>query len=130
MAKHLDRNLYIGGEVKEVYDELIKTLSEDHLLFDLVIIIHFNQIFLNGIWFTFCFKDDYVQKVPPSLNYESSYNSSLLKKFGRTKATNPKLVLQSKENSPWSGMSFREWNKTYVLKSFFFLVNNHFFILI
>ena len=36
MMKHLDRNLYIGGEVKEVYDELVKTLDEDHLRFDLV----------------------------------------------------------------------------------------------
>lgn len=36
MVQHLDRNLYIGGEVKEVYDELIKTISEDHLRFDLV----------------------------------------------------------------------------------------------
>ena len=53
MAKHLDRNLYIGGEVKEVYDELIKTLSEDHLLFDLVNIIHFNQIFFNDLFVRF-----------------------------------------------------------------------------
>ena len=53
MAKHLDRNLYIGGEVKEVYDELIKTLSEDHLLFDLVIMIHLNQIFKNCIFIQF-----------------------------------------------------------------------------
>jgi hypothetical protein len=44
MSKHLDRNLYIGGEVKEVYDELIKTLSEDHLLFDLVIILTKNYL--------------------------------------------------------------------------------------
>ena len=36
MIQHLDRNLFIGGEVKEVYDELIKTISEDHLRFDLV----------------------------------------------------------------------------------------------
>ena len=40
MMKHLDRNLYIGGEVKEVYDELVKTLDEDHLRFDLVNLLH------------------------------------------------------------------------------------------
>ena len=37
MVQHLDRNLHIGGEVKEVYDELVKTVSDDHLRFDLVL---------------------------------------------------------------------------------------------
>lgn len=37
MVQHLDRNLFIGGEVKEVYDELVKTINEDHLRFDLVL---------------------------------------------------------------------------------------------
>jgi hypothetical protein len=32
----MDSNLHIGGEVKMVYEELKKTLSEDHLKFDLV----------------------------------------------------------------------------------------------
>jgi hypothetical protein len=36
MVQHLDRNLYIGGEVKEVYDELVKTIDQNHLRFDLV----------------------------------------------------------------------------------------------
>jgi hypothetical protein len=36
MVNHLDRNLFIGGEVKEVYDELVKTINEDYLRFDLV----------------------------------------------------------------------------------------------
>lgn len=37
MVQHLDRNLYIGGEVKEIYDELVKTLEADYLRFDIVI---------------------------------------------------------------------------------------------
>lgn len=37
MIQILDRNLFIGGEVKEVYDELLKTVDEDHLKFELVI---------------------------------------------------------------------------------------------
>jgi hypothetical protein len=42
MVQHLDRNLHIGGAVKEVYDELVKTLQSDYLRFDLVILaIHF-----------------------------------------------------------------------------------------
>jgi hypothetical protein len=36
MVNHLDRNLFIGGEVKEVYDELVKTIDEDFLRFDMV----------------------------------------------------------------------------------------------
>ncbi len=36
MVQHLDRNLHIGGAVKEVYDELVKTLQSDYLRFDLV----------------------------------------------------------------------------------------------
>ncbi len=35
-VKDMDSNLHIGGEVKMVYEELKKTLSEDHLKFDLV----------------------------------------------------------------------------------------------
>ncbi|RNA18146.1 coiled-coil domain-containing 87-like isoform X1, partial [Brachionus plicatilis] len=89
MVQHLDRNLYIGGEVKEVYDELIRTISEDHLRFDL---------------------DDYVQKAPNTLRYESSYTSSLLVKFGKTKSINNSLV--KNENPPWGKRNFREWNKT------------------
>ena len=37
MVSHLDRNLFIGGEVKEVYDELVKTLDQDYLRFDMVV---------------------------------------------------------------------------------------------
>lgn len=36
MIQHLDRNLFIGAEVKEIYDELLKTVDENHLKFDLV----------------------------------------------------------------------------------------------
>jgi len=33
-VKWLDRNLFIGEEIKEVYEEIIKTIGTDHLLFD------------------------------------------------------------------------------------------------
>lgn len=93
MIQHLDRNLFIGGEVKEVYDELVKTISEDHLRFDL---------------------DNYVEKAPTSLRYESGYTSSILKKFGKTKSINLGLMHKSKETSPWNDakMDFRAWNQT------------------
>lgn len=42
MIQHLDRNLFIGGEVKEIYDELLKTVDENHLKFDLVYIKMFD----------------------------------------------------------------------------------------
>ncbi|CAF0769383.1 unnamed protein product [Brachionus calyciflorus] len=89
MIQHLDRNLFIGGEVKEVYDELIKTISEDHLRFDL---------------------DDFVQKAPNSLKYEGSYTSSLLVKYGKTKSINNTLI--TNDSPPWKQMDYREWNKT------------------
>ena len=41
MVTHLDRNLHIGGEVKEVYDELVKTLQNEYLEFDLVLFLAF-----------------------------------------------------------------------------------------
>ena len=91
MMKHLDRNLYIGGEVKEVYDELVKTLDEDHLRFDL---------------------DDYVLKAPVKLNFESSSISSLLKKGVRKNCINSELTEQSYKQPPWGSMNFREWNRT------------------
>jgi hypothetical protein len=91
MMKHLDRNLYIGGEVKEVYDELVKTLDEDHLRFDL---------------------DDYVLKAPLKLNFEASTISSLLKKGVRKTCINSELTEQSRNEPPWGAANFREWNKT------------------
>ncbi|XP_020621129.1 coiled-coil domain-containing protein 87-like [Orbicella faveolata] len=33
-VKWLDKNLFIGEEIKEVYEEIIKTIGTDHLLFD------------------------------------------------------------------------------------------------
>jgi len=33
-VKWLDKNLFIGEEIKEVYEEIIKTIGADHLLFD------------------------------------------------------------------------------------------------
>ncbi len=45
MVQHLDRNLQIGGEVKEVYDELVKTISDDHLRFDIVSKKYFSIFF-------------------------------------------------------------------------------------
>ena len=35
-AKWLDRNLFIGEEIKEVYEEITKTIGTNHLLFDQV----------------------------------------------------------------------------------------------
>jgi 23S rRNA A2030 N6-methylase RlmJ len=91
MMKHLDRNLYIGGEVKEVYDELVKTLDEDHLRFDL---------------------DDYVLKAPLKLNFEASTISSLVKKGVRKTCINAELIEQSRNEPPWGAANFRDWNKT------------------
>ena len=112
MVNHLDRNLFIGGEVKEVYDELIKTIDEDYLKFDLVILKTI-KIGLLILYFKIrAFKDDYIQNAPLKLNYESSYTSSLLKKFGRSKSINNKLLLDSKTIAPWGNMDIRDWNKT------------------
>ena len=35
-VKWLDKNLFIGEEIKEVYEEITKTIGTDHLLFDQV----------------------------------------------------------------------------------------------
>ena len=35
----MDRNLYRGQEVKEVYDEIWQTVEDEHLFYDQVIII-------------------------------------------------------------------------------------------
>ena len=39
MVKQLDSNLSVGDEIKKVYSELLKTVNEDFLLFNLVTII-------------------------------------------------------------------------------------------
>ena len=46
-VKWLDRNLYIGDEIREVYEEVIKTVGTSHLLFDQVcfaFLSHVNEI--------------------------------------------------------------------------------------
>lgn len=93
MIQHLDRNLNIGSEVKEVYDELVRTVDDDYLRFDL---------------------DDYVQHAPNNLRYESCYSSNILKNFGRTKSINQNLAEIGKQKSPWcmENKDFREWNRT------------------
>ena len=35
-VKWLDKSLFIGEEIKEVYEEITKTIGTDHLLFDQV----------------------------------------------------------------------------------------------
>ena len=35
-VKWLDRNLFIGEEIKEVYEEIMRTINKDHRLFDRV----------------------------------------------------------------------------------------------
>lgn len=93
MVQHLDRNLQIGGEIKEVYDELVKTISADHLRFDM---------------------DNFVQPAPLKLNFDASYMSSILAKNGVNKACNQELLNVSKQSPPWGDLAFREWNRTYV----------------
>lgn len=34
--KKLDANLFRGQEIKEVYEEILKTLPTDHMTFDMV----------------------------------------------------------------------------------------------
>jgi hypothetical protein len=53
-----------------------------------------------------------VVNAPLTLKQESSYNSSLLKRFGKTKSLNANLLSIAKDNPPWGIMDFREWNKT------------------
>jgi hypothetical protein len=91
MVAHLDRNLHIGGAVKEVYDELVKTLQSDYLRFDI---------------------DDFVQNTPIKLDYNSSYVSTILKKYGVIKCINSDLLSKANKKAPWDGRDIREWNKT------------------
>ncbi len=70
---------------------------------------HVNYLkFINEI----LLKDEYVVNAPLTLKQESSYNSSLLKRFGKTKSLNANLLSIAKDNPPWGIMDFREWNKT------------------
>ena len=43
MVKSLDSNLFQGGEITEVYKEIMKTVPTDHLLLDNVFLAVFGQ---------------------------------------------------------------------------------------
>ncbi|XP_038071406.1 coiled-coil domain-containing protein 87-like isoform X2 [Patiria miniata] len=95
--KKLDSNLFRGQEINEVYREIMKTLSTDHLAYD---------------------QDKFMEQ---SSSYHALANhtilaSSMLQKRGQDRVLNP--VLTKTETPPW-GDDREEWSKSPIFNATF-----------
>lgn len=88
MAKSLDKHLFADEEVKDVYDELSKTMNKDHLCFD---------------------KDDFVEPCPLNLSRDSVlFVSAMLQSKQQLRVANEDL--RCDDAPPWvNHVSADDW---------------------
>ncbi|XP_074605915.1 coiled-coil domain-containing protein 87-like [Acropora palmata] len=88
-VKWLDRNLFIGEEIREVYEEITKTIGTNHLLFD---------------------EDAYVEKSPTTVDVTLSTSSTSLRKPRIERIINKKLKTGSPP--PWGHDTAENWRNS------------------
>ncbi|EDO46117.1 predicted protein [Nematostella vectensis] len=88
-VKWLDRNLFIGEEIKEVYGEIIRTTSSDHLLFD---------------------GDAFVEKTASQADISMCTASSSLNKGRGERIMN--VCLHREVPPPWEGDTADNWRNS------------------
>ncbi|XP_031563781.1 coiled-coil domain-containing protein 87-like [Actinia tenebrosa] len=88
-VKWLDRNLFIGEEIKEVYQEVIRTMNTDHLLFD---------------------KDSYVQNAATNIDMSCCTSSSTLLKPRSERIINENL--RGNNKPPWGNDGADNWRNS------------------
>ncbi|XP_013389901.1 coiled-coil domain-containing protein 87 isoform X2 [Lingula anatina] len=88
-VKNLDKNLFLGEEIKEVYREIMKTVPSTHLDVE---------------------QDELVVPSADSVNLSSVLASSTLSKKKNERIINSEL--RSRQEPPWGELDVREWAKT------------------
>ncbi|XP_035667190.1 coiled-coil domain-containing protein 87-like isoform X2 [Branchiostoma floridae] len=89
--KHLDRNLFLHKEINDVYQEIMRTVPSDHVLFD---------------------QDDIVEKHSTNVDVSKAVASSTLSKRKKDRIINPSLQVGKK--APWGEGEMRDWSKSAV----------------
>ncbi|XP_066273764.1 coiled-coil domain-containing protein 87-like isoform X2 [Branchiostoma lanceolatum] len=89
--KHLDRNLFLHKEINDVYQEIMRTVPTDHVLFD---------------------QDDIVEKHSTNVDVSKAVASSTLSKRKKDRIINPSL--QVGKRAPWGEGEMRDWSKSAV----------------
>ncbi|KAI8480882.1 Coiled-coil domain-containing protein 87 [Branchiostoma belcheri] len=87
--KHLDRNLFLHKEINDVYQEIMRTVPTDHVLFD---------------------QDDIVEKHSTNVDVSKAVASSTLSKRKKDRIINPSL--QVGKRAPWGEGDMRDWAKS------------------
>ncbi|XP_078689276.1 coiled-coil domain-containing protein 87-like isoform X3 [Branchiostoma floridae x Branchiostoma belcheri] len=92
--KHLDRNLFLHKEINDVYQEIMRTVPTDHVLFD---------------------QDDIVEKHSTNVDVSKAVASSTLSKRKKDRIINPSL--QVGKRAPWGEGDMRDWAKSPVIQA-------------
>ncbi|XP_066273765.1 coiled-coil domain-containing protein 87-like isoform X3 [Branchiostoma lanceolatum] len=92
--KHLDRNLFLHKEINDVYQEIMRTVPTDHVLFD---------------------QDDIVEKHSTNVDVSKAVASSTLSKRKKDRIINPSL--QVGKRAPWGEGEMRDWSKSPVIQA-------------
>lgn len=88
-VKWLDKNLFIGEEIKEVYEEIINTIGSDHLLFD---------------------QDTYVERSASTVDVSLCTSSSSLHKPRTERIVNE--YLEKHIPPPWGNTTADNWRNS------------------
>nr|XP_006814200.1 PREDICTED: coiled-coil domain-containing protein 87-like [Saccoglossus kowalevskii] len=87
--KRLDRNLFFGQEINEVYEEIMKTLPNDHFKHD---------------------QDDLIEATADQVNLSVLLPSANLSKHRKDRIMNPTLIRNIAP--PWGNENVTEWAKS------------------
>ncbi|XP_033125153.1 coiled-coil domain-containing protein 87-like [Anneissia japonica] len=93
--KKMDSNLFRGKEIREVYNEIMKTLPTDHFEYDV---------------------DDFVEPPGPYIDLHNLVNTASLMKSRKERVLNPEL--RTDELPPW-GVDYEEWCKSPIFNASF-----------
>ncbi|XP_052280455.1 coiled-coil domain-containing protein 87-like isoform X2 [Dreissena polymorpha] len=89
-VKQLDRNLFLGDEIREVYQEIMRTISTQHLELD---------------------DDDRVVSAADSVNMTGTMASASLVRRRTDRVINP-VFAQNQAKPPWGEMDPKQWVRT------------------
>lgn len=89
-VKQLDRNLFLGEEIKEVYQEIMRTVPTHHLDLD---------------------DDESVIPAADSVNLSGTMASASLTRRKQGRVINPAFLKENKR-PPWGEMDMKQWVKT------------------
>ncbi|XP_071965051.1 coiled-coil domain-containing protein 87-like [Antedon mediterranea] len=93
--KMMDSNLFRGEEIREVYNEIMKTLPTDHMNYDV---------------------DEFVEPTGPYIDLNNLVNTASLMRSRKERVLNPEL--KKRDLPPW-GIEYEQWCKSPIFNAAF-----------